>query len=92
MFLNLRKERYLVMSLKSKFLHINWSDTKKGVGLAIGNTFTYAFGILATGVLPTAWLIKSAAAVFIGTLGTYITKNLFTNSNDEFLKSEKKEN
>jgi hypothetical protein len=74
--------------IKSKFLSLNWKDVFKGFGLSVGNTATYAFGILATGVLPTAWLLKSAGAVFIGTFGTYLVKNFFTNSSDQFMKKE----
>lgn len=74
--------------IKSAFLRIDRKDVRRGIGLAIGATSTYFFGSMCTGALVDRTLLLQTCSVFIGTLGTYITKNFFTNSQDEFLKKE----
>ena len=41
-----------------------------------------------SGHVPDMGLMKSVASVFGGSFGSYALKNFFTNSNDEFMKSE----
>jgi len=40
------------------------------------------------GTVPDVELLKSVGSVFVGAGGSYLVKNLFTNSSDEFLKKE----
>ncbi len=77
-------------TIKSQFLKINLKDLRRGIGIAIGTAGTYLFGIMITGVVPTMGMMKSTAMVFLGSCGSYLVKNFFTNSSDEFLKREQK--
>jgi hypothetical protein len=74
--------------MKSLFLRLNKKDFRRALGLAIAASLAYLFGQMCFGIIPDVETLKAAGAVFAGTAGSYITKNLFTNSNDEFLKNE----
>jgi hypothetical protein len=43
---------------------------------------------MVSGTIPDVAMWKATGSVFIGAAGTYLVKNLLTNSNDEFLKKE----
>lgn len=75
--------------MKSRFLRINKKDVCRGLGIAAGAALTFIFTQMCTGAVPDAPMMKSAAAVFGGSGGMYILKNLFTNSHDKFGKRER---
>lgn len=76
---------------KSKFLTLNARDFFRGLLVAIGTAIgTGVANILNTGALP-----DSSDMQTIGTAGAaagvaYLTKNLFTNSDDKVAKAEAK--
>lgn len=74
--------------MKSLFGKLNKKDFKRSLGLAIGDSFTYLFGQMCFGMVPDGDMLKSVGSVFVGTMGVYLTKNLFTNSRDEFGEPE----
>lgn len=74
--------------IKSAFLRLSWQDVRRGLGLAIGAAATYLFSVMASGGVPDSALWKSTVMVFVGTIGSYLVKNLLTNSGDQFLKKE----
>jgi hypothetical protein len=74
--------------IKSAFMRIDWKDVRRSLGLAAGAAATYIFSAMVMGMIPDAELLKSAGSVFVGTMGTYLVKNLLTNSEDKFLKKE----
>jgi hypothetical protein len=76
---------------KSRFLRLNLKDILRALGIALGSSAVYLFTIMSSGVFPDLDILKSTAAVFIGSSGSYIIKNLFTNSYDKFLTPERKE-
>jgi hypothetical protein len=74
--------------MKSRFGKLNKKDIKRALGIALGASFTYLFGQMCLGIVPDLEVLKAVASVFGGTMGTYLLKNFFTNSNDEFGKNE----
>jgi len=74
--------------IKSAFLRIGWKDIRRGLGLAATASGTYLFSTMVLGTVPDVGLFKSTGSVFVGTCGTYVLKNLLTNSQDEFLKND----
>jgi hypothetical protein len=73
----------------SKFLSVNTIDFIKGFGITVAGTILASFvTILNSGRLPNLVELKSIglAAAAVGV--SYIVKNLFTNSNNEFAKKE----
>jgi len=74
--------------IKSCFLSLNWKDIRRGLGIAFGAAITYLFSAMMLGTVPDVELLKSVGSVFVGAGGSYLVKNLFTNSSDEFLKKE----
>lgn len=77
--------------IKSKFLELNRKDILRALGIALGSSAIYLFTTMSSGVFPTLDVLKSTVAVFIGSGGSYIIKNVFTNSDDQFLTTERKE-
>lgn len=72
----------------SNFFQLNWRDFGKGLIIAVlGAIVGIIAGTIEQGSLSFDWplIAKTAALAAL----TYITKNLLTNSNDEFLKKEK---
>jgi hypothetical protein len=65
-------------------------DILRALGIALGSAAVYLFSLMSSGIIPTVDILKSTVAVFVGSAGSYILKNLFTNSYDEFLKTEHK--
>ena len=82
------------MNQFSSFLSIGQKDFIKGFILAIISAIlTGVYGAIQTGKFPpdaAGW--KAMAIVAIGAGVSYLIKNLFTNSNDEFMKKEKRQN
>ena len=76
--------------MKSLFWKLNRKDIRRALGLSLSAALTYMFTQMCLGTIPNMELLKQAGAVFGGTGGLYVLKNLFTNSDDEFLKREKK--
>lgn len=74
--------------MKSLFGKLNRKDIRRAFGLAIPAALTYMFTQMCMGTVPNMELLKQAGAVFGGTGGMYILKNIFTNSRDEFGKRE----
>jgi hypothetical protein len=76
---------------KSKFFTLNARDFFRGLIVAVGTAIgTGVAAILKTGQIP-----DSSDMQTIGTAGAaagvaYLTKNLFTNSDDNFAKAEPK--
>jgi len=73
----------------SSFLSLKWKDALKGLITAVLTTIaTSVYEIINNGALPTKaqWhvVIISGAGAGIA----YVLKNLLTNSNDQFLKTE----
>lgn len=75
--------------MKSPFGKLNRKDIRRAFGLAIPAALTYVFTQMCLGSVPNMEMLKQAGAVFGGTGGMYILKNLFTNSRDEFYKKER---
>ena len=75
--------------MKSKFAKLNFKDLSKGVGMTIGTTVV---GLLSTsvasGIFPLTSDFLNMGKVGLLSGVVYIGKNLFTNSKDEFCKSE----
>jgi hypothetical protein len=74
--------------IKSAYLKLNWKDIRRGLAIGIGTCIPYLLGAMANGTIPDKNLFLSTLSVFAGAGGSYVFKNLFTNSNDEFLKKE----
>jgi ABC-type uncharacterized transport system permease subunit len=74
--------------MKSKLFRINKKDILRGFGIAASAALTYLFALMCTGIVPDMGMIKGTASVFVGSGGSYILKNFFTNSNDQFFKKE----
>jgi hypothetical protein len=74
--------------MKSVFGKLNRKDLKRSLGVAFGTSVTYLFGQMVWGIVPDMEVLKSVASVFGGTMGTYLFKNLFTNSCDETFRGE----
>lgn len=77
--------------IKSAFGKLDWQDVRRGLGLAIGASATYLFSAMMLGTVPDVAMWKATGSVFVGTMGSYLVKNLLTNSDDQFLKPEAKE-
>jgi len=77
--------------IKSAFMRIDWKDVRRSLGLAAGAAATYIFSAMVIGTIPDTELFKAAGSVFAGTMGSYLIKNLLTNSDDKFLKKEARE-
>ncbi|MEN6421279.1 MAG: hypothetical protein ABFD76_04970 [Smithella sp.] len=75
--------------IKSAFGKINYKDIRRALGLGISAALTYFFSMMAFGMTPNIDTLQSTGMVFLGSAGTYLTKNWLTNSADEFLKPEK---
>jgi hypothetical protein len=75
--------------MKSKFLTINAKDIVKAIILTFITAFlTGMYELLKTGTLLTGESLKPVLMTSIAAVIGYLLKNVFTNSNDEFLRSE----
>ena len=74
---------------KSKYKSLNLKDLSRGFVMSVGTTIT---GLCATsvtsGVFPAMADFLNMGKVGLLSGVVYLAKNYFTNSNDEFLKSE----
>lgn len=76
---------------KSKFFTLNWSDLKKSLQIVVISTAIPAVVvILNEGRFPVLDDIKTIGLISLGAWISYLTKNLLTNSQDEFLSDEPK--
>ena len=75
----------------AKFLSVNLKDIAKGFITAFTTAFiTALYQLISTGHLPTPVEWKTTGLVgLVAGLG-YLLKNVFTNSEDKFMKPEKK--
>lgn len=74
--------------MKSNFLNLNLKDIFKGLIMAVlGAVLALVYEALSTGGIDTInWKVVGAGALLAAV--TYLTKNLFTNSEGEPLKTE----
>lgn len=76
---------------KSKFAALNLSDIKKSLQIvAISTVIPAIVVIFNEGRFPIIEDLKTIGLVSFGAWISYLTKNFFTNSKDEFLKDESK--
>jgi hypothetical protein len=77
--------------MKSKFLRLDLKDVLRGAALAVVTSIMMGImPILQTGQVPDIATIKVILLAGVSTGIAYLGKNLFTSSDDEFLKSEDK--
>ena len=80
--------------VKQEFLQIGKSDLVKGAIMAALTALALAGKTLLSGFLATPIIYPTSTdAIHIGSIGavafvSYLVKNFFTNSNDEFMKKE----
>ncbi len=77
--------------MKSKFLTLKKADFWKGLVVALLTAILSAVVVVfqnGTDLTTLNWFPVWSASAF--TFCSYLIKNIFTNSNDEFLKAEKK--
>jgi VIT1/CCC1 family predicted Fe2+/Mn2+ transporter len=74
----------------SKFLNLNSEDFAKGLLVAIITAvLTFAYEALQSGTLFAPGSLKTVGLVALSAMISYLLKNLFTNSQGQFLKAEK---
>lgn len=78
--------------MKNKLFSLTSSDVVKGFIMAVLTVVVTAlYNSLQSGSLPIEWAFwKTQLMLGLGAGVAYLLKNLFTNSNDQFLKSEPK--
>jgi hypothetical protein len=75
--------------MKSKYKKLNFKDLSKGVFMTMGTTIVgLASTSVTSGIFPALADFINMGKVGLLSGGVYLLKNYFTNSNDEFLKSE----
>lgn len=76
--------------MKSNFLNLNLPDYVKGFILAIITALiTGVYNALNNGGIEFTWIFfKPIVFTAVGAGLAYLIKNVFTNSNDQFLKKE----
>lgn len=75
--------------MQSDFLKLNWMDFLKGLLIAvISAVFTVIYTTVQAGSLTFDW--KAIGVTALASALAYISKNLFTNSDNELAKSEPK--
>lgn len=75
--------------MRSDFLHLNSRDFYKGLIVAVICTFiTGLYQVVANGGIINWITMKPVVIAAIGAGISYLTKNLLTNSNGEFMKYE----
>ncbi len=73
----------------SQFFNLNLKDLIKGAIVAIISAIVTAIiPVIDSGSLPTMEQLKAAGWMALTAGVSYLLKNLFTNSNDSFLKGE----
>ena len=76
---------------KSSFLTLGLSDVGKGLIMAFLAAFLMTlYGVLSSGGFPTHAQWIDALRTAITAAMAYLLKNVFTNSDDQFLKKEDK--
>lgn len=72
------------MNIKSAFLKLGKSDLVKGcIMTALGAIAGTAYAAIQAGTLLDLVVLKGMASTALATGGTYLLKNLFTNSNGQ---------
>jgi uncharacterized membrane protein len=75
--------------MRSKFLRLNTRDFFKGLIVVVFCTFiTGMYQLIANGGTVNWLTVKPVVIAAIGSAVSYLTKNLLTNSNGDFMKSE----
>lgn len=75
--------------MRSKFLRLNTRDFIKGLIVVVICTFiTGIYQLIANGGTVNWLTVKPVVIAAIGSAVSYLTKNLLTNSNGDFMKSE----
>jgi len=78
-----------IYTIKSKFFTLNSRDFIKGLILVVICTFlTGVYELNANGGVVNWLTVKPVVIAAFGAAVSYLTKNLLTNSDDEFLKME----
>jgi hypothetical protein len=73
----------------SQFFNLNLKDLAKGAIVAIiSAVVTAIIPVIESGTLPTIEQLKAAGWMALTAGVSYLLKNLFTNSDDSFLKGE----
>jgi hypothetical protein len=73
----------------SQFFNLNFKDLAKGAIVAIISAIvTAVIPVIDSGSLPTFEQLKAAGWMALTAGVSYMLKNLFTNSDDSFLKGE----
>jgi uncharacterized membrane protein len=75
--------------MKSKFMNLGMKDFLRGLVISIVSTILVGLTTaLDSGMMPTPEQWKYLIITGIGSGVAYLAKNLFTNSEDQFLKKE----
>ena len=75
--------------MRSEFLHLNARDFLKGMIVVTICTFITGIYQVVAGGGAIDWLtVKPVVIAAVGSAVSYLTKNLLTNSKDDFMKSE----
>lgn len=81
------------MATEAKFLRLGWKDIKKGIIMAgIGGALAVLSPAITAGTLFTVAVAEAAGYGAAAGIVTYLVKNFFTNSDDEFMTKEPKHN
>jgi len=75
--------------MRSKFLRLNSRDYLRGMIVVVICTFiTGIYQVIASGGTINLVTLKPVVIAAIGSAVSYLTKNLLTNSDGDFMKSE----
>ncbi|MCE5347714.1 MAG: hypothetical protein LLG13_15715 [Bacteroidales bacterium] len=78
--------------MRSKFLRLNTHDFIKGMILAAICTFITGFyQLIASGGVINWLTVRPVVIAAVGSAVSYLTKNLLTNSKDDFMQREASE-
>lgn len=78
--------------MKSKFLSLNWHDVKKSVYVVITTSVLPAMLVIFdSGRFPTWEEWRTFGLLLASSWCGYLLKNIFTNQNDEFFKTDKED-
>ena len=79
------------MKNQSNFLRLNLNDVLKSLLIALLSSFLVAlYPVFQSGNFPSYENLKIAIIAAVSNAISYLLKNVLTNSNNEFLKKEKK--
>ena len=78
-----------MVKMKSKYKKLNLKDLSRGTFMSIGTTIVGLAGTsVSSGIFPQLADFLNMGKVGLLSGAVYLAKNYFTNSKDEFLKSE----